>query len=270
MIENKFFKGEGYMRKALLILLSLVVISLPVFAQNPGSIYDQVIEGSGQDESYDQQESEGYQQPKGFQAPPQGYGQGQPLKGRVVVAPAGSTFEATLSTGLSSGLNSIGDVVTATVSSPLVIGSNVVIPAGSQVVGQVVNAISARRFRAGSGGVLEFRFTSIRTPDGQRYPLSASVDTTRFKLQAETGGSRTAKVVGKTAVGAGAGALAGLVGAAISGGDKSKAAAIGTGIGAGLGAGKAIIDKGSELEIPSGSTLPIRLEQALQAVVQGQ
>lgn len=191
----------------------------------------------------------------------------RPLRGRVVVAPAGSSFEVSLSTTLSSGINHVGDPVTATVSAPLVIGDAVAIPAGSQVLGQVVNAIPARRFKAGAGGILEIRFTALQTPDGQRYPLSASVDTTQFKLQAETGGSRLAKGVGKTAVGAGLGAALGTAIGAIAGGMPGRGAWSGAAIGGGAGALSALVSKGSELILQSGARMPVILDQSLQLVV---
>ena len=192
---------------------------------------------------------------------------GRPLRGRVVVAPGGSRFDAALVTTLSSGINRVGDIVTATVSNPLVVGSDVVIPNGSQIIGQVVNAIPSSRFMAGAGGVLETRFTSIQTPDGQRYPLSASVDTTQFKLQAETGGSRVAKGVGKAAVGAGLGAALGTAIGAIAGGMPGRGAWSGAAIGGGLGALGALAGKGSELVLQSGTQVPILLDQSLQVVV---
>jgi len=193
----------------------------------------------------------------------------RPLRGRVVVAPAGSRFDVTLATTLSSGINRVGDIVNATVSSPLAVGADLVIPAGSLIVGQVVNAIPARRFKAGSGGILEIRFTSIETPDGQRFPLSAQIDTRQFNLQAETAGSRVAKGVGKTAVGAGLGAALGTALGAIAGGKQGvgKGAWSGAAIGGGVGALSALASKGKELELQAGTTIPIELDQSLQVVV---
>ena len=222
---------------------------------DPGNSYDEVLQGQGQGQD-------------GSRNSYQGIGTGsRPLRGKVVVAPAGSRFEASLISTLSSGINRVGDIVTASVSSPLIIGSDVIIPGGSQVIGQVVNAIPAARFMAGSGGVLEIRFTSIQTPDGQRYPLSASVDTSQFKLQAETGGSRLAKGVGKTAVGAGLGAVLGTALGAIAGGMPGRGAWSGAAIGGGLGALGALASKGSELILQSGTPLPVALDQSLQVVV---
>ena len=242
-------------------LLSLLTVSMLMISGLPGLAqgYQQPTEYDDPGDSYDQV----IQQNRG-----QGVGTGnRPLKGRVVVAPAGSRFDASLVTTLSSGINRVGDVVTATVSAPLVVGDAVVIPGGSQVIGQVVNAIPAKRFRAGSGGVLEIRFTSVQTPDGQRYPLSASVDTTQFKLQAETGGSRLAKGVGKTAVGAGLGAALGTAIGAIAGGMPGRGAWSGAAIGGGTGALTALASKGAEFVLRSGEQIPILLDQSLQVVV---
>ena len=240
---------------SVLIFSSQLINFIPVFSQG----YQQPI--LPQDESYDNV----LQQDNNFRDPGIGTAT-RPLKGRVVVAPAGSKFEATLATTLSSGINRVGDIVSATVSAPLVVGADVLIPAGSQAIGQVVNAVPARRFRAGSGGVLEIRFTAIQTPDGQRYPLSASVDTTQFKLQAETGGSRLAKGAGKAAVGAGLGAALGTAIGAIAGGMPGRGAWSGAAIGGGTGALTALASKGAELVLNGGTRIPILLDQSLQVL----
>ncbi len=242
---------------SLCLALAILSINLNAFAQGG---YQQIVEP---DNSYDEV-LEGNSKP----LPPQGQGN-RPLRGRVVIAPAGSRFQASIVSTLSSEINQIGDVVSASVSSPLVVGSDVVIPAGSQIIGQVINVIPAARFMAGAGGQLEIRFTSIQTSDGQRYPLSASVDTTQFKLDAETGGSRLAQGVGKAAVGAGVGAALGTALGAISGGKKGvgKGAWSGAAIGGGLGTLGAVVGKGSELVIRSGTQVPILLDQQLQIVV---
>ncbi len=230
-----------------------VLFAIPVYGQG----YQQPVEP---EDSYDQVIQENNRAP--------GVGTAnRPLRGKVVVAPAGSRFDATITTTISSGINRVGDIVNATVSSPLVVGSDVVIPAGSSIIGQVTNAVPARRFRAGSGGLLEIRFTAIQTPDGQRYPLSALVDTNTFKLQAETGGSRLAKGVGKAAIGAGVGAALGTAIGAIAGGMPGRGAWSGAAIGGGTGALAALASKGAELVIRSGEQIPVLLDQSLQVVV---
>lgn len=230
-----------------------VLFAIPVYGQG----YQQPVEP---EDSYDQVIQENNRAP--------GVGTAnRPLRGKVVVAPAGSRFDATITTTISSGINRVGDIVNATVSSPLVVGSDVVIPAGSAIIGQVTNAVPARRFRAGSGGLIEIRFTAIQTPDGQRYPLSASVDTNTFKLQAETGGSRLAKGAGKAVIGAGVGAALGTAIGAIAGGMPGRGAWSGAAIGGGTGALAALASKGAELIIRSGEQIPVLLDQSLQVVV---
>ena len=248
-------------KSKLVILISLLMLCQSYSAlaqggyQQPQGIDDSEVESP----SYDQV-IQGNQRPNVGTAT-------RPLRGRVVVAPAGSRFDASIVTTLSSEINRIGDIVTASVSNPLVVGSDVVLPAGSQIIGQVVNVIPARRFMAGAGGQIEIRFTSIQSPDGQRYPLSASVDTTQFKLQAETGGSRTAKAVGKAAVGAGLGAALGTAIGAIAGGMPGRGAWSGAAIGGGTGLLAGLASKGAELIIQSGTQVPVVLDQSLQVVV---
>ena len=247
-------------------LISLLLVCLLFYSQVPALSqgYQQPIEP---EESYDEllQGEMGY-----GQEPNRGPKIGttaRPLRGKVVVAPTGSRFDVTLITTLSSGINRVGDIVNATVSTPLTIGSDVIIPAGSQIVGQVVNAIPAARFMAGSGGLLEIRFTAIETPDGQRYPVSASVDSTQFNLQASTGGSRLAEGVKKTAIGAGVGAALGTAIGAIAGGMPGRGAWSGAAIGGGTGVLTALAAKGKELVLQSGVKVPVLLDQSLQVVV---
>ena len=186
--------------------------------------------------------------------------------GKVVVAPEGSRLSVTLATSLSSGINRIGDLVSGTVSSPIIIGSDTAIPAGSQVTGEVSSAVPAERFKAGKGGFLSIRLTSLQTPDGKRYPVSTSV----YSIGSETGGSRLAKGLGKTAIGAGTGALLGTAIGAIAGGMPGRGAWSGAAIGGGVGAAGALISKGSEARIYSGAQISVVLEQPLQVIAQKQ
>ncbi len=175
------------------------------------------------------------------------------------VAP-GTLIPVTLTQALSSEFTRVGETFSATLSSPVYAGSTLVAPAGSQIQGQIVAAEPAGR--AGKPGLLDMRLTNIITPDGHRIPMSASVDQS-FQLEADAG--RVEHFAKAGLVGAGGGALSGLVGAAISGGAKGKATAIGTGIGAGVGLGLGAIQKGKEYVIPSGTSIPFKLDQAIQA-----
>ncbi|HEY9788707.1 MAG TPA: hypothetical protein V6D17_25185, partial [Candidatus Obscuribacterales bacterium] len=194
------------------------------------------------------------------------------LEGRVAVVAAGTRIQANLKNTLDSGSTQPGEPVEATLSSPIYSGGVEVVPAGSKLTGQVTNVVSAKRFRFGANGKIDIRFTAIETPDGRRFPLSASIDDNQLRL---TGGS-TAGRIGKglvtTGVGAAGGAALGTALGAIVGatsnGRVGKAtgmgAVFGTAMGGGVGAVGAVVRKGSEVTIHSGTPLPIQLDESLQ------
>ncbi|MBT6842178.1 MAG: hypothetical protein HOA17_00085, partial [Candidatus Melainabacteria bacterium] len=180
---------------------------------------------------------------------------------RASYVPAGTPINVSLNQTMSSEFTQVGETFTAGLAGPIYAGSSIIAPPGSQVQGQVVAVEPAGR--TGKPGYMDMRLIAIITPDGRRIPLSATIDQNSFKLSAD--GGRTSNFVKTTAVGAGTGALAGLIGASISGGKKGKAAAIGTGIGAGGGLLAGAFRKGQEFVIRNGTVLPFRLDQAIQA-----
>jgi hypothetical protein len=182
-------------------------------------------------------------------------------QGRVSFVPAGTPVSVTMNQALSSEFTRVGETFSATLGSGLYAGSEVIAPPGSQVQGQVIAVEPAGR--AGRPGSMDLRLTGIVTADGRRIPLSAAVNKSIFELRADS--SRAGHFVKNTAVGAGAGALSGLVGAAISGGKKGKATAIGTGIGGGIGLLAGGVKKGDDLVIQSGTAIPFTLDQPVQA-----
>jgi hypothetical protein len=185
----------------------------------------------------------------------------QPIyQGQVSFVPAGTPVSARLEQTLSSEFSKVGETFTATLAGPIYAGNQLVAGPGSAVQGQVVAVEPAGR--GGKPGSIDIRLTSIIAPNGQRFPLSARIDSNSFQLSAE--GSRVSHLAKTTAVGAGAGALSGLVGAAIGGGQKGKTTAIGTGIGAGVGLLGGAIKKGAELALQAGTTIPFILDQPMQ------
>lgn len=180
---------------------------------------------------------------------------------RASYVPAGTPINVSLNQTMSSEFTQVGETFTAGLAGPIYAGSSIIAPPGSQVQGQVVAVEPAGR--TGKPGYMDMRLIAIITPDGRRIPLSATIDQNSFKLGAE--GGRTSHFAKHTAVGAGAGALSGLIGASISGGKKGKAAAIGTGIGAGTGILAGAFRRGQEFVIRNGTVLPFRLDQAIQA-----
>jgi hypothetical protein len=180
-----------------------------------------------------------------------------------MTAPPGTVVSATLSSPVSSDFARVGDRFNATLAAPIASGGNVILPAGSQMEGQVVMVKPAGR--AGKNGELDIRFTSAMLPNGQRVPLSA-------KIQTEDGtgiirGGSTAGRLGRaavtTGVGAGLGAALGTAMGPLSGGGVGRGAIYGTALGAGMGALGSAFQKGTPAVVESGTPVNIVLDQPL-------
>jgi hypothetical protein len=160
----------------------------------------------------------------------------------------------------------VGDTVSATLESPLMSGSSITAPAGSEVLGSIVEVSSAKR--AGIHGEVDLRFYTIVKPTGERVAMDAIVVT-------KHGGSMirpnnyvvdAARGVGIAAAGAGVGAITGTATGAIFGAAGS-GAALGTGIGAAAGIGYALWRSGKGIELPKGTLLQLQTQDASTAQV---
>lgn len=146
----------------------------------------------------------------------------QTLKGRVVTVPAGQNIPAVTTMPLSSENLTLGQNVTIALSSDFYYNGSLIAPAGSSVTGQVLEVSKAKR--GSMNGKLMIRFTQIVTPYGGQIPISAVIKTDD-NTGVLVGGSKmdVAKDYGKDiAVGSAAGATAGLVMSAVSGGNLVK------------------------------------------------
>ena len=181
---------------------------------------------------------------------------------KVITIPDGTKLNITIQNSVNSAASRRGDLITGTISNPIVIGQDIVLSSGSQVIGEVTGVAPAERFKAGKGGYLAVKFTSIQTPDGKKYPISS----TAYSLAGETGGNRVAKSAAKAVVGAGVGAALGTAIGAIAGGRPGRGAWSGAAIGGGLGAASAIISKGKDVGLYSGSQISVTLEHPVQVV----
>ena len=159
-----------------------------------------------------------------------------------------------------------GDTISATLESPVMSGSSIIAPAGSEVLGSIVDVSSAKR--AGIHGQVDLRFYTIVKPNGERVAMDAIVVT-------KHGGSMirpnnyvvdAARGVGIAAAGAGVGALTGVATGAIFGAAGS-GAALGTGIGAAAGIGYALWRPGKGIELPKGTLLQLQTQDASTAQV---
>ena len=164
---------------------------------------------------------------------------------------------------LSSENLSLGQNVTVALNSDFYYNGSLIAPAGSSITGQVLEVSKAKR--GSMNGKLMIRFTQITTPYGTQIPISAVIKTDDG-TGVLVGGTKldVAKDYGKDlAVGSAAGATAGLVMSAISGGNIGKGTALGTAVGAGGGLVKSIWDKGDNVEIPANAGISLTLTQAI-------
>jgi hypothetical protein len=168
-----------------------------------------------------------------------------------VLVPQGTEVKVTLSTAVGSETSQVGDSITATTMSAVMVGNQVAIPMGSTLHGQVTDVVAGTKGLKISekGGVVVLSFDTVTTPDGSTTPIYASIS----KIASSTG--KTAGIIGGSAAG---GALLGK----ILGGE-TKDAAVGAILGGAIGTGIAAGTKGKAVKIPAGTELTMVLDQNL-------
>lgn len=169
-----------------------------------------------------------------------------------VTIPAGTQLSIRLNDPLDSETNKVGDSFHASLSAPIVIGGETVIPSGSDVVGRVANVQSAGRFAGQS--LLTLELTSVAV-NGKTY----NVQTNQWSRQGKGEGKNTATKVG---IGTAAGAI---LGGIIGGG---KGAAIDAAGGAGAGTGVAASKKGEQIKLAPEAVLDFQTINTLTVIPQ--
>ena len=180
-----------------------------------------------------------------------GFRASEPRASSRVTVPQGTEVHMTLASSIGSATSSVGDSVTGTTTSAIVIGDQVAIPVGSTVHGRITGVDPATKGLDVSekGGAIALSFTKLTTPAGDSSSMSGSL-TSIAKSGGKTGG-----IIGGSAAG---GALLGKIL-----GGSTKDAAIGAVIGTGIGTGIAAGTKGKEVVIPAGTDLALTLDQPL-------
>ena len=171
-----------------------------------------------------------------------------PAPPRVVTVPQGTSFSVRLVDPIDTERNKVGDTFRATVSQPVMIDDEVVIPTDADVEGQIVDTKSAGHFEGRSA--IALTLTRLRM-NGKTYTLR----TNQYDKQGASRGKRTAATVG------GGAALGAIIGGIAGGG---KGAAIGTVVGAGTGTGVQAATKAQQIKLPSETVLNFRLEGPLK------
>lgn len=185
------------------------------------------------------------------------------LKGRVVTVPSGESLSVVSTCAISSENASQGQVFTIALASDFYYNGSLIAPAGSSIVGNVIEVSKAKR--GSMNGKLCIRFNQIVTPYGLQIPISAVIKT-EDGSGVLVGGTKmdVAKHYGKNAVvGSAAGAVSGVVFGALAGGSVGRGAALGTAVGAGGSLVKSVWDKGNNVSIPAGAAFDIILTQPI-------
>lgn len=129
------------------------------------------------------QSSEPPDRPKRYQDPDAYYKAPNSIHGKTVLLPVGTTFEGRIDQTISSTHSRPGTRFHIVVDSPVLVnGSDVVIPTGSAIIGEVVEAVPASDVPKQIGqdkrlihGKLRVQISGLETPDGATYPLVAKL-----------------------------------------------------------------------------------------------
>jgi hypothetical protein len=166
----------------------------------------------------------------------------------VATVPSGTVMRVEFLESLSSRTSKPGDIFRARVSSDVTgDGGQVVIPAGSEVVGVVGEAVPLRK--VGGQAKLTLKFTDLILPSGSTVPIRAS-----FVGEGRNETGKDAATIGGAAAG---GAILGRV---LGKGNRSKGAVIGAIIGAAAGTAIASRTPGEEVTIDRGTAVDLKLD----------
>lgn len=173
----------------------------------------------------------------------------------VATVPTGTVMRVEFLESLSSQTSEPGDIFRARVASDVTAdGGQVVIPAGSEVVGVVGEAVPLRK--VGGQAKLTLRFTDLVLPSGSTVPIRAS-----FVGEGRSETRKDAATIGGAAAG---GAILGRV---LSKGNRSRGAVIGAIIGAAAGTAIASRTPGEEVTIDRGTAVDLKLDQEVEVRV---
>lgn len=164
---------------------------------------------------------------------------------------AGTVFAVEFLETLSSASSRPGETFRARVTRDIRQDGRIAIPAGSEVVGEVTEAVPLRK--VGGRAKLAVRFTDLVLPTGTSAPIEAS-----FVEQGRSETGRDAATIGGAAAG---GAVLGRV---LNKGDRSKGAVIGAILGAVIGTAVASRTPGEEVTIPEGALVDLKLDEAVE------
>lgn len=206
------------------------------------------------------------QQPAAQQdAPPKVTDDGNPTPAAAthIVVPAGTQLPLVLHNAITTRSNRPGDPIYLETTFPVIVGDRIVIPAGSYVSGEIIEA--KRPGKVKGRGELMIRLTTLILPNGYAAKFDA------IPTGAGTGGNdsveKEGKIIGDTDKGSDVGTVVKTTGAGAGIGSiatrSGRGAAIGAGAGAVAGLLWTLFTRGPEVELPRGTTLDIMLDRPL-------
>lgn len=182
------------------------------------------------------------------------------LRGRISTIPTGTMLMIKVDQPISSSISHVGEPISATLENDIFINDAIAIPAGSEVMGQVASVQPSTHL--GKHGSIDIRFHTVKAPDGTAVPIRAHIVTTDQTgvLKGDTYTKDVLKGLGFAAGGTAAGTLMGLSAGSLIG-SAGAGAVFGLGLGALGGMSYALIRKGKDVMVPSGSRMSITLDQ---------
>jgi len=164
-------------------------------------------------------------------------------KYREMTLAEGTRLDVRLSDTVSSETSRVEEPVTATVVDPVFLRDIEVVPAGSEVIGEVASAVPAGKVKGRASLAVRFRTLKIGS---ESYDIAS-----RVSEIAPATKTQDAEKIGIPA--AGGAVIGGIIGG-------KKGAAIGAAVGGGAGAAAVLTTPGKEVVLAKGSVLSIRLE----------
>jgi hypothetical protein len=172
---------------------------------------------------------------------------------RDITVPSGTTLMLELKTAVASDSSKVEDAVHATLTEPLRINGETVLPAGAELTGVVTEV--ARPGRVKGRAKVAYRFDALRA-NGMNY----QVETSPVEHLGEATKSEDATKIG---IGAGAGAV---LGGLLGGGD---GAAKGAAIGGAAGTGAVLATRGKDVKLEPGTSITTSLTGPLTVRIRG-
>jgi len=184
---------------------------------------------------------------------------------------AETTARLTLQSEINSKLSEVGNVITATLSEPIYVDGELVIPRGAEFQGRIVALSRAKRIQRSSS--ISIDFERVITPSGA-LPISAHVTAiddwdheeslkanNKGKIKGGHSGGRTIDNMSRgTSLGGSAGFVGALLGGASGASGRHLLGIGGAGMAAGM-IGGILLTKGNAIRVSQGTVLRIRFQK---------